>query len=787
MTDSNCGPCFFHGSPGSLLFILVLAFHTVVMAGPQEHDEHGTDSVLNSAVAFFNAGKFNRAYAAASSTLETRKTRSLVQLRFLRALARMKAGLPSDPSDWIFVMSSAKDKGLAAHAAWYMGLQLWNRGKRQSVKKAFDLAGPYLRKVTVPGRFGLDASSMLVRGMLASGKYRAACSLATSVAKAYYRKRSEPVALWTAASCLAHAGWKFMRSGNKPTGRQYLTRSARLCRMISVLWSEHWASPKALGLLNRLKKSGFGAGRLPPGPLLDRAHDLVNHPRYKKDMLRLWRIRKLLARGPADPAGAELELLWAKMSMSRRRYKSAWRATSRVLRRSKDKEFRARASLIRAQMVGRTNRAGAIKIYLDLVKRWPKSLAASRAMYLAGELTRRGGDTDEASDLFLRCIGEYDIEQRADPCRWGLAWIYYLNGQMEPALEWLAPLSSRDGPEHEGQQYEEEKIDWFDSRGSNLSEMARYWTARIHQRLSHQHRAEQLYRLVTNDYPFSYYSTLAWARLAQMGCPPELEMEAQKDPVPDSVGPEVGAAIAYYKMGLWTEARLTLVALSRHDFSSLQDRRWTAWVYDQLGNYVRSHRMAPVAKLGGMLCYPEQGWLFDAKLAFPRAFSQYVEQTAKAQHVPSSLVYSIVRAESGFWPRAHSAAHARGLTQVISRTAWAMAKKIKMKRFRRWRLYDPQVSILIGSAYLSGLLARYKNPLLAVAAYNAGEPSVNRWLNRRGQMELDEFIEEIPYSETSRYTRKVASWWAIYRILYDDEVKLPLDVDFDLHYMKNKN
>lgn len=805
----------------SFLFLPLLFIPICVEAQEKQHLASSKDAaVINSVVSSIESGKFKRAASQASVALRGEKIRDedRCRLRFLRALASVRAGLASDPSDWISVISSKYGEGLRAHAAWYLGLELWKRGKKEGTKKAIDLAGPYLEKVTVPGRFGLEASSRLVRGLLASGKYRQACKLAKDVARSYYRKRTEPQALWSLASCLERAGWAMMRSGDKPGGRAYLTHGVQLYRMISVMWSEHWVAPMAKGSLARLTKAGIKPGQMPAGLLLDRARDLVEHRRFTKDMLRLWRIKKLMARGVKDPAGAELELLWATMSLSRRRFRAAWAAASRILRRAKDEDIKAKAALIHARIAARRNRGRAVKTYLDLVKRWPKTVAASKALYMAGELSRRGGDVISARDLFLRCVKEYGSAHRAGSCRWGLAWTYYLQDQLEPALEWLSPLFSQDDllvnteswlgqPEGEpgadaqtvqsefsdsdeqksdAEEQDTQEDEEFNSRGVRLSEMAKYWTARIHQRLSHLNRAEQLYLSVAQDSPFSYYSSMAWARLAEMDCAPALDLDPQPECEPDSLSPEVAAAVSYFKMGLPGEARATLAPLNRYDFDSPQDRRWAAWVHERLGNFVRSHRMAPVPMQGGLPDYPVQGWKFDASLAFPRAFSQYVQGNDKAESVPASLMYSIIRAESGFWPRAHSAAHARGLTQVISRTAWSMARKLKIKRFRRWRLYDPQVSIRVGSEYLSRLLARYDNPVLAIAAYNAGEPSVDKWLRRRGQMQLDEFIEEIPYTETSRYTRKVVSWWAIYRVLYNDEVKQPLDVDFSLHSAENK-
>jgi len=144
-------------------------------------------------------------------------------------------------------------------------------------------------------------------------------------------------------------------------------------------------------------------------------------------------------------------------------------------------------------------------------------------------------------------------------------------------------------------------------------------------------------------------------------------------------------------------------------------------------------------------------------------------------------LFALVKAESGFQAKARSTARALGLTQVVRRTAYRTARRIKLKGFRFWKLYQPDTSIRVGSAYLGQLLRRYdKNPVLALAAYNAGERAVARWLARRGDLALDAFIEEIPFAETNRYVKKVLSFYAIYQALYEKSGSRPIGFDFKL-------
>jgi soluble lytic murein transglycosylase len=240
----------------------------------------------------------------------------------------------------------------------------------------------------------------------------------------------------------------------------------------------------------------------------------------------------------------------------------------------------------------------------------------------------------------------------------------------------------------------------------------------------------------------------------------------------------VAAALCYLRMGFADETRATLMGLRRENLQRI-DRRIASRIWRALGEHSRSHRMAPVSWEGGLPGFPDGELAVDARLAYPQAFSEHVLGPGRDPAVHPELLFALIRAESGFWVRARSAARALGLTQVVRRTAYATARKIKLKGFRFWKLFEPEVAIRVGSAHLAELLEHFQGYLpLALAAYNAGEKSVTRWLARRGDLPLDAFIEEIPYAETNRYVRKVVSFFAIYRALYNPKARQPLLLPF---------
>ena len=73
------------------------------------------------------------------------------------------------------------------------------------------------------------------------------------------------------------------------------------------------------------------------------------------------------------------------------------------------------------------------------------------------------------------------------------------------------------------------------------------------------------------------------------------------------------------------------------------------------------------------------------------------------------------------------------------------------------------MNLKIGARYMAWLWDRLgENPALVPSAYNAGEGAVRRWLQEDSSRSLDVFIEEIPYDETRRYTRRVLQTYGVY-------------------------
>lgn len=107
----------------------------------------------------------------------------------------------------------------------------------------------------------------------------------------------------------------------------------------------------------------------------------------------------------------------------------------------------------------------------------------------------------------------------------------------------------------------------------------------------------------------------------------------------------------------------------------------------------------------------------DLLSGVPTDYAKLALKVAGKEEVDPNWVLSVMRAENaGFDPDLVSSAGAIGLMQVMPRIGEA---------FGVTDLTDPEQNIRAGTRFLRVLIAKYKNPVLIAAAYNAGEPNVD--------------------------------------------------------------
>jgi soluble lytic murein transglycosylase len=154
-------------------------------------------------------------------------------------------------------------------------------------------------------------------------------------------------------------------------------------------------------------------------------------------------------------------------------------------------------------------------------------------------------------------------------------------------------------------------------------------------------------------------------------------------------------------------------------------------------------------------------------MLYPRLFWQEIVQQAQSTALNPYLIMSIIRQESAFNPTAVSRAGARGLMQLMPATAQELVTRLRLSPVTTERLYDPQLSITLGTRYFAGLLQRSQgNVVMALAGYNAGPGRAARWREQWPDLSMDEFIEHIPLDETRTYVKLILRNLMLYERLY---------------------
>lgn len=158
-----------------------------------------------------------------------------------------------------------------------------------------------------------------------------------------------------------------------------------------------------------------------------------------------------------------------------------------------------------------------------------------------------------------------------------------------------------------------------------------------------------------------------------------------------------------------------------------------------------------------------------------RAFPIGVSPSVDTSGLEKALAFAIIRQESEFNQSIVSSAGATGIFQVMPDTGRDAAKYLSISYNRdAWR-NDPAYNIRLGSAYVARLVDNYDgNYVMAIAGYNAGPGRIRDWVReygdpRTGDVDVVDWMERIPFSETRNYVQRVLENLQVYRFRLDGQ------------------
>jgi len=152
---------------------------------------------------------------------------------------------------------------------------------------------------------------------------------------------------------------------------------------------------------------------------------------------------------------------------------------------------------------------------------------------------------------------------------------------------------------------------------------------------------------------------------------------------------------------------------------------------------------------------------------YPFPHKEIIIAESAGYNIDPYLVAAVIKTESNFSSEAESRMGARGIMQIMPETgAWA-AEQMGLKGFDTDDLYQTETNIRIGCWYLNNLNKEFNgNKILVIAAYNGGRGNVREWLQKEQWTGEHANIDQIPFSETREYVRKVMKNYEWYRYLY---------------------
>ena len=315
---------------------------------------------------------------------------------------------------------------------------------------------------------------------------------------------------------------------------------------------------------------------------------------------------------------------------------------------------------------------------------------------------------------------------------------------------------------------------------------AGYWAARDSEQAGKSAEACALYDGVIYRYSANWYGYLSNQRLTAMRSqgkcsgtnPPvgSLVPDAVASLKTITVAPETSTEKEWTRVEKSDE--LSSVGLFDWAIEELEEAKKTAQNSPKINLALARHYRTKGDNVNALLAlaksYPDYSQMFPEEMGreewdifYPLTNWEQIKSWAKSRNLDEYQVAGLIRQESVFNPRAKSGANAYGLMQLLIPTARMTARKYGSTAvISADALFQPAVNIELGTAYMREQFDKFGRIEYVAVAYNAGPGRVNPW-RASLPIEIDEFVEAIPFKETKAYVQGVIRNSAQYRRLYD--------------------
>ena len=293
----------------------------------------------------------------------------------------------------------------------------------------------------------------------------------------------------------------------------------------------------------------------------------------------------------------------------------------------------------------------------------------------------------------------------------------------------------------------------------------RFWAGRAAQAAGRSAEAAAHYEAASR-YPELFYAQLALERLGR----------PVPAPAAAAVQPTEAERLAFQQRSLvqatrhlgqagnWGDQALFVRALSEA-VDTDRDRQLAVDFSRAIARPDLAVWVARSARNGGSAFYVRPSW---PEVSIPPAQSSYW-----------SFAHGIIRQESSFDRAAVSHAGARGMMQLMPGTAREVSGRMSLPYDFGRLTSDPSYNISLGTSYVATLMEQWGgNAVLTAASYNAGAGNVRRWIAENGDprmphVDVLQWIEAIPFSETRGYVQRVIENAVVYDAMHPQRARSP--------------
>jgi soluble lytic murein transglycosylase len=440
-------------------------------------------------------------------------------------------------------------------------------------------------------------------------------------------------------------------------------------------------------------------------------------------------------------------------------------------------ETRAEALAAVAQMYARLRQWEQARTTIEELRRtFPNSQFTPRAMATVGQIAKEAKNDADASYFLRTAVNSYKDSIEVAQAQFELAWEAHEDRNFAESSKLLT-----------------EHLAFYAHRNTDNRGRSGYWAARDSERAGKLAEARALYQAMLGRYDANWYGYLAKQRLDALRNTVPAKTFAADTVVgraianlqtvtvaEETAGPEEDKLIAkadeLNNVGLneWALDELAVASAAAGD--SPKVNLAIAKIYRSQDDNVRALNTLRKSFPDYSQMKPEEMTPEEWDVFYPLAYWDIIVQESRAKNLDPYQVAGLIRQETIFMPRARSSARAYGLMQVLVPTAVLTAKKHGVNRaITEEALYEPRLSIQLGTAYMKDQMDKFGRIEYLAAAYNAGPHRMVQWRTSL-PAEIDEWAEAVPFKETRGYIQGVVRNRLQYQRLYDDKGKFRPEV-----------